>query len=50
MTFPSKTAEFAEALANGLPIKDAAAQVGWTYQQGNAALQRMRQKFGAQAA
>lgn len=45
----TKTAQFAEALAEGLSIKDAAAVVGWTRAQGNAALQRIRGMLGSQA-
>lgn len=42
----SKTDQFAEGLAEGLSVKDAAAAVGWTRRQGNGALQRIRQMLG----
>jgi len=45
----TKTGAFADALADGMGVEDAAATVGWTRKQGNGALQRIRQMLGAQA-
>ena len=42
--------QFAEHLAEGLSVKEAAARVGWSYAYGNASFQRMRKKLGVQAA
>lgn len=42
----NKTDKFAEGLAEGMSVKDAAALVGWTRSQGNAALQRIRAMLG----
>ena len=42
----NKTDHFAEGLAEGLSVEAAAAAVGWTNRQGNAALQRIRSMLG----
>jgi hypothetical protein len=46
----TKTDHFAEALAEGATVREAAKTVGWTAPQGQATLQRLRRKFGAQGA
>jgi len=50
MTRPlSRTDRFAEHLANGLSVPEAAARVGATSAYGNAMLQRIRRRLGPQA-
>ncbi|NML93779.1 hypothetical protein [Novosphingobium olei] len=45
----SKTDRFADLLADGFSVADAAARLCWTPRQGNSALQRIRQMLGPQA-
>ena len=45
-----KRDHFAEHLANGLSVKEAGERVGWSYEVANATLQKLRRKFGRQAA
>jgi hypothetical protein len=45
----SKLDQFAEHLANGLSVHDAARAVGWQTSHGNSMLQRIRKRLGPQA-
>jgi hypothetical protein len=45
----SKLDEFAEHLANGLSVPEAARAVGWQSSHGNSMLQRIRKQLGEQA-
>lgn len=45
----SKLDQFAEHLADGLSVPEAAQRVGWASSQGNAMLQRIRKRLGPQA-
>lgn len=45
----SATDQFAEHLANGLSVNEAARAVGWSTSYGNAVLQRIRKRLGDQA-
>jgi hypothetical protein len=45
----SKLDRFAEYLANGLSVPEAARAVGWQASHGNSMLQRIRKQLGAQA-
>lgn len=51
MTKPAATPldRMADALAEGLSVKDAAKKIGVDYSYGNAILQRIRKRLGAQA-